>query len=170
MGNGCGDGERRARRQATAADRHDHRIERAVALVHQFERGGALAGDDARIGVGMHEHRAGVLLQLRARGLARGDRRRAVVQGGAVGLNRGELGFHRALGHDHVAGDAARARRQRERRAVVAGGVRDHAARGLVVGHRPHCVARAAELERARALQVLGLEGDGRADERVDRA
>ena len=106
----------------------------------------------------MHEHRAGVALHVGARGLARGDGRRAVVQGGAVGFDRGELGRHRAFGHDDVAGDAARARRQRQRRAVVAGGMRDHAARGLVVGQRPHRVARAAELEGARALQVLGLE------------
>ena len=41
---------------------------------------------------------------------------------------------------------------------------------GLVRGQRPHRIAGAAELERADALQVLGLEGDATAGERVQRA
>jgi len=92
------------------------------------------------------------------------------VQLGAVALDRRELGFHRARGHDHVGGNAAGVCGQGERRPVVAGRVRDHAARGSVRIQRPHRVAGAAELERPGALQVFALEEELGARQRVERA
>ena len=48
---------------------------------------------------------------------ARGHRRRAAVYRGAIGRDRGEFGFDRAVGHNHMRRDPPRARRQCERRA-----------------------------------------------------
>ena len=71
--------------------------------------------------------------------------------------------------HDSlVRGDAAGARGQRERGAVVAGRVRDHAARGFAFAQRPDGIAGAAELEGAAALQVLALEVQLRAGQFVE--
>src|SRR5690606_22351494 len=153
---------------ATAHRRHQH-VEPA-ARAQQLQRGGALAGDHRRIGVGMDEGRAGLVLHPRRGFLARGDARRAAVQDRAVALDGRQFRRDRAFGHDHVAGDAAGPRRQRQRRAVVARGVRDHAARGLRVGQRPHRVARAAELEGTGALQRFGLEMQFAAGQRVQGA
>ena len=77
--------------------------------------------------------------------------------------------FGRVVRHHDVRRDAAPSRRVRERRAVVAGGVRDHAARGDVVGQREHGVAGAARLERAHLLQVLALDEEARAGRVVER-
>src|SRR5690606_10624561 len=71
---------------------------------------------------------------------------------------------------DHVAGNAALARGQRQGGAVVAGGVGDHAAGGGFGIQRRHRVAGAAELERAAALQVFGLQEQGAAGQCVERA
>jgi hypothetical protein len=114
----------------------------------QFERGGALPGDDPGIGVGMHDGRAGVGLHACAGGLARVDGRCAAMQDCARAFDRRELGLHRALRHHDVTGDAAHARGQRQRRAVVAGRMRGDAARRDLVRQRPYCIAGAAELER----------------------
>src|SRR5688572_3409380 len=177
-------GDRAAAGEAAAADRHDQRIEHAfaghgvarhgvaghAAGIEQFECGGALPGDDVAVGIGMHQHRAGRALHVGAQGFARGDGGGAVVQGRAVGLDRDQLRAHRAFGHDHVAGNAAIARRQRQRRAMVARGVGDHATCRRRIGQRPYRIAGAAELEGADALQVLGLEVQFRADQCIDAA
>ena len=115
----------------------------------------------------MDERRTGVALHLRRLRLARRYGRRATMQGGAVTADRGELGFDRALGHDDVAGDATGARGQRQRAAMVAGGMGDHATRGAGVVQRPDGVARAAELERTGALQRFALEVQFAAGQRV---
>src|SRR5690606_35502573 len=161
-----GQRQRRARGQATAAHRHHQGIQRP-ARGQQFERRRALAGDHRRIGIGMDQARAGGGDHLRAGRLARGDARRAAVQHGAVPGDRGQLGAHRVGRCHHVAGDAAGGCGQRQRRAVVARGVRGHAVRGRRVGQLPDGIAGAAELERAAALQVLGLERQLAAGDRV---
>ncbi len=84
--------------------------------------------------------------------------------------NVGQLGRDRAFRHHHVARNAAGARRQRQRGAVVAGRMGNHAGTGAIGIQRPHRVAGAAEFECAAALQVLGLEGQLRAGQRIERA
>ena len=61
-------------------------------------------------------------------------------------------------------------RRERDCLRVVAGRVRDDAARERVVRERRDLVVRAAELERAAALEALRLQVDARADALVERA
>src|SRR6185312_15005108 len=87
-------------------------------------------------------------------------RRRADMHACTVSADRRDLGRDRAFGHDDMCGDAACARRQCERRTVIAGGMRRHAARGDVIGQGPHRIAGAAELECADALEVFTLERD----------
>jgi hypothetical protein len=101
----------------------------------------------ARIGIGMHQRRAGFALHFGARLLARCLGRRATMQDPADAFDVGELGRDGALGHHDVRGDFARSRRQRQRRTVVAGRVRHDAAPGFVIFERPHGVAGTAELE-----------------------
>jgi hypothetical protein len=63
-----------------------------------------------------------------------------------------------------------RVRAASEGGAVVAGGMGDHAGTGAISIQRPHRVAGTAELECATALQVLGLERQLRAGQRIERA
>ena len=161
--------DRAAAHEPAAADRRDEQVER-TGLAQQFERCGALPCDHARIRIRMHELGAGFGAYRFCRGFARGQRRSAAMQGRATGFDRRELGTHRAFGHDHVRGNAARACGQRERGAMVARRMRDDAARGGGGVERPHRIAGAAELERARALQVLALEVEFRARKRIERA
>ena len=53
---------------------------------------------------------------------------------------------------------------------MIAGGVRDHAGTGAIGLQRPHRVAGTTELECAAALQVLGLERELRAGQRIKHA
>ncbi len=89
------------------------------------------------------------------------------MQHRTLALDRGDLGRNRALRYHHVASDAAGARGQRQRSAMVTRGMGDHAARGLLRVQRPHRVARAPELERAHPLQMLGLERQLRAGQLI---
>ena len=82
----------------------------------------------------------------------------------------GQLGRHCTFGHHHVAGNATGARGQGQGGAVVAGGMGDHAGAGAIGIQRPHRIAGAAELECATALQMLGLERQLRAGQRIQRA
>jgi hypothetical protein len=117
-----------------------------------------LPGHHPRIGIRMHQHGAGLALHLFGHRLARGLGRRTAVQHRAGVRDQVELGLHCALGHHHVGGDAARGRGQRQRTAVVAGRMGDHAAARVGIVQRPHRVAGATELERTTALRVLALE------------
>src|SRR5262249_10356400 len=69
-----------------------------------------------------------------------------------------------------MGGDAAYRRGTGERGRVVAGRVRGDPASSLLLGERLNGVRRAAILERADALQMLGLHEDLGADPRVERA
>ena len=106
----------------------------------------------------MDQFGAGARLDARGFGFARGDAGRAAVQRRAIGFDRGQLAGHGAFGHHDVAGNPTGARGQGQRGAVVARGVGHHAACGMGLVEGKHRVAGAAELERARALQVFGLE------------
>ncbi|MCY1312820.1 hypothetical protein D9M70_632810 [compost metagenome] len=69
-----------------------------------------------------------------------------------------------------MAGDATGPRGQRQRGAMVARGVGDHASTRFSPGQRPDRVAGATELERTHALQVFGLEVESRIGHRIQRA
>ena len=116
----------------------------------------------------MHQCRAQFVLQARAGGFACGQGRRTAMNMRAGGFDQRQLGAHRALGHHHVRGDAAIARGPGQRGAVVAGRVRQHAARGGGGVQRPDRIAGAAELEGAAALQMFGLEVQLRAGLRIE--
>ena len=66
--------------------------------------------------------------------------------------------LHRALRHDDRRRDAEELRGQGDALGVVAGGEGDHAAAALGFGDLQQGVHRAADLERAGALEVLALE------------
>ena len=119
----------------------------------QAERG--LAEDDVGVIERVHESGAG-LLRAGAGGRDAGVHRVALeVHDAAEGLHRRDLGHRRLAGHEHLAGDALGPRRVGQRLAVVAGAARHHA-RG--VPEAGDLVDGAAQLERAGALEVLGLE------------
>lgn len=72
--------------------------------------------------------------------------------------------------HDDRAGDTAQPCCERQRLAVVAAGMGDHAAGRAIIGKAEHGVRRAAELEGARALHRFALEVQGAASEGIHRA
>ena len=77
---------------------------------------------------------------------------------GAVVARRVDLRHRRVLRHEDRRADPELARRPGDRLAVVARARRDHAGGALLVAERRELVDRAAHLERAGALQVLGLQ------------
>ena len=125
-------------------------------------------GDDRRIVERRHEHAA---LRIGERGgVALLERLAREHDLGAVVGRRDLLGERRVDRHVDARGDAERGRRERDALGVVAGARRDDAAGPLVVAQRGHAVGRTAQLEGARALQVLGLEQHVRARPARDRA
>ena len=126
--------------QTAATDRRDKRIQPGD-LLQQFERHRTLPGHDPGVGVGMHQYRAGGTLDVGAASFPRGLGRRAAMQDRARTLDRLDLGSDRAFGHHHMGGDTAGRGGQSQCVAVVAGGMRDHAVRGLRLRStpRPHC-------------------------------
>ena len=80
---------------------------------------------------------------------------RPVVPGGV------DLRHRRVLRHEDGGRDAGLARRPGDRLAVIARAGRDDAGGALLVGQRRDRVDGAADLERARALEVLGLQLHG---------
>ena len=71
--------------------------------------------------------------------------------------------------HDDDRRHAEQLRRERHALRMVAARERDHAGGAFACGHRRQPVVRAAELERAGTLQILGLEPQPRAADRVER-
>ena len=162
------DCDRGAREQSAAAYGRDHDVEFGQFL-DQLERRGALARDHPHIVEGVHERRAGFALNVRAGRIARRNRRCAEAYAGAAAADVVLLDLCGVLGHHDVCRNAAPLRRVRQRRAVVARRMRHDAAPRLGIGERKNCAGRAARLEGAGALQVLGLEEQPRPDFRVER-
>ena len=166
----AGDRGRAARQQAAAADGDEQDVERA-AVLEQLERRRPLAGHHALVVVGVHRDQPALLDQ-------RGEQRLAVLPVaveehdlGAVAAGRRELPGRCVVGHQDHRRDLVQPRGERQRLGVVAGGHGRDAARALGGRHRGHRVVRAAELERAHALEVLGLQQDARRARRlVERA
>ena len=132
-------------------------------LVDELEADRPLAGDDVVILERMDERRAGLLDV--------GDRSRDRVLEGrsgqlgarAVVARRLDLRHRRLGGHEDRRLDPGLARGPRDRLAVVARTRRDDARLALGFAQRADLVDGAADLERARALERLGLQVHGTA-------
>ena len=152
-----------SRDEAAAPDRHDDRLDAGQVLEH-LEPDGALAGDRARRVERMDEGppRLGEQQVEAAERLARVGG--LEVDGGAVAARGGDLRLARALPHHEERVELFLRRAPRDRLGVVTGRDRDDAARLLLVRERGEVVEHAARLERARALEQLGLEEHLRAE------
>ena len=145
--------------QPAAADRHDH-LRQIGDVLEQFEPERALAGDDRRVVERVHERQPALLARVRAR--RPGRRRRCCRRRGRSPRRRAPprpspsaRRWARTPRRDAAGGRARRRapargcrrwRRRRRWRSLLA-------ERGELRGH-------AADLERAGALQVLGLQHD----------
>ena len=97
------------------------------------------------------------------------DRAAADVDDRALAARGLDLGQRRVVGHEDLARHAAGAGGGGEALGVVAGRRGDHAGGAAAVAEGGELGRRAAQLERARALQVLGLERDHAAGALGDR-
>ncbi len=137
-------------------------------FAEQFARGGALSGDDLRVGERMDHRRTGFVRDARGHLVAIGKCRAAQIQRRAECLDAGDLRGVRTFRHHDVRRNGARFRGQRDGGTMISRRVRDDAALGDVIRQRPHGIARAAELERADVLEILALEYDAASGEVVD--
>ena len=135
---------------------------------HDLAADRALAGDHQRIVVGRHQRRRCGVRRCRARSPRdpRARDRRARPRRRAPRCARAWA--RRIRRHDDDRRHAEDARRRRHALRMIAGREGHHAAGALVHRDRRQLVVGAAELERAGALQGLGLEEHARAGERVE--
>ena len=170
--------DRDARREPTAADRDDDGPD-VRQLLDQLEADRPLARDHPLVLEGVHERRS-ARLRVCARVLLRVvEHLAAELDPGAVVLRRLDLRDRCVLRHEDRRVDPALARSPRHGLRVIARADGDDARRTLLVGKRRDAVDRAADLERARALEVLrlqphltpghALEGLGDVDRRLAR-
>jgi len=146
---------------ATAHRHHDRLV--AGKILVDFETGGAVSRDHGVRVEGMEECQP-VLLGPAPR-LAEGVGRRAVQHDlGAVPDGGRDLGARCPLRHHHHRAGAGSLRRPRHGLRVIPGRNRHHPPRALAVREACDRVERAAHLERARLLQILAFQPDGRAD------
>ena len=164
-------GERDAGRQAAARAGRGHGIERdaqRLGLLDDLQAGRALAGQDPGMVVGRHDRGAGLL------GDAHADLFAAVLDAvvqhdlGARGLGVGDLERGRVGRHDDGGLHAHQARGLGEALRVVARRPADDALLAVGLAHRGEEIVGAAQLERAGALQALGLDEEAPAQPRVD--
>ena len=150
--------ERDAGGEPAAADRDEHRVD-VVHLLGELEADRPLAGDDdADPRTGGRTSRRVSATYARAASRRVLDRRARQLDLGAVVARRLDLRHRRVLRHEDARVRADLARRPRDRLPVVAGARRDDAGRALLGRQRRDPVVRAADLERAGALEVLRLE------------
>ena len=145
-------------------------LQRRPDLLHRLERDRALAGDDVRVVVRLHEVQRRVGRYLRVHVLLGLLERLAVDDDARAGALDREAALQRhALRHDDCRRDAQRARGDGDRVALAAHGVRNNArARvALVVGEEVVC---AAQLEGEGGQQVLALQVHVRAQPRGEAA
>ena len=137
-------------------------------ILDDLAAGRALSGDDQRIVIGRHQRGVAFVRDLLRDGLA--VFARAVVEHDLGAQRRGALalGARRIRRHDDDRRHAEKPRRRRDALRVIARGKRHHAARALRRRDGGELVVGAAELERARALQGLGLEEHARAGQRIE--
>ena len=162
------DGASREQPRAAAAD--EERVERAD-ILEQLLRRGALAGDHGGVVEGRDQRRSALGRDALRRALAALARRAIVedhfrpVRARGGDLHRGRIRRH----HDH-GGNPEEPPRERDRLRMVARREGDDAVLALVRSQRMQGVVGAAELEGARALEVLALEEDARSRALVDGA
>jgi hypothetical protein len=145
--------------QPAAAEAHDDRPD-VGALLEDLEAAGALTRDDVVVVEGVDEDRAR-LLRPGARvheALVEGGA--DLLDGGAVGLGRLDLGHGCPDGHVDLDVDPEHLAGERHALRVVARTGSDDATGLLVVGELGHAGVGAADLERPGALEVLALEED----------
>ena len=149
-----------ARDQAAAADRDDH-LREIGDLLEQLERR-ASPGRRSRAGrrTGARTRRRSRAARSRAAATQSSTLVAAERDDAAVGLDRRDLRDRRLGRHEDLAGDAARAAPRR--RAPARGCRRCRRRRRVAPSMRGDAVERAAQLERAGALEVLGLQQDAR--------
>ena len=164
----CPAGKGGAGQQSAAAHRRDHGVERGR-LLHQLQRGRGLPGDDLRMVEGMDQGCPGGCHDVGHRGIAGAHVGCAADDARALRGDVVQFHLRRALGHHHDRLDAAQPAGHRDRCAMVAGTLGRHAARGDGIGQGEHRVAGATELECARALEVLALEMQRSARQRIQR-
>src|SRR5438067_3550416 len=147
---------------AASGGNDDHARVRGVFF--EFERNRPVPGDHVRIVESMYERATGLGDEL-AEALERGQRvARLEVNRAAISPRRLDLLLAHALPHDDQRVHALERGAVRERLRVVPGRDPDHAARLLLGREQGELVQDTARLERAGALEELGLEVDGQAD------
>ena len=131
------------------------------ALLEDLQPDRALPGDDVGVVEGVDEHRAGLGREgLRARAAPRRPTSRANRTSAPYALVAATLGSGAPSGMKTVDVQPEQRRGQRHALRVVAGAGRDDAAARSSVGEPGDPDVRAADLERAGALEVLALEPD----------
>ena len=150
-------GDRDSRGEPAAADRDQHRLD-VGHLLGELEPDRPLSRDHVLVLEGVDEGGARLLDALERLG----ERVVEALAGqdglAAVGQGRVDLRHRRVGRHVDRRVDAELARRPGDRLAVVAGARRDHPGGPLLGREGRKLVERAANLERARALEVLRLE------------
>ncbi len=153
------DRDRDSADQTAAPDGHDHARQMGN-LVQQFEPEPALAGHDARVVERVHERQPALVGAFVGGGERVVDGRPDESHLRAERGGRLDLGDRRRLGHEHLAVDATGPGRVGNRLRVVPGAAGDDAVGALEIIERRDLGERAAELEGASPLQVLGLQRD----------
>jgi hypothetical protein len=149
--------ERDARGEPAAPDRDEDRLGLGC-LLRELEPDRALARDHARVLERVHERRVRSLdVRLRRRD-GRLEALSHELDHPSVGRGRLDLRHRRVLGHEDRGPAAGLACGPRDRLPVVPSARRDDPGLALPRAERRDRVVRAADLEGARALEVLGLE------------
>jgi len=151
--------ERDSRREPAPADRHDDCLDVLGELLGELEPERALAGDHHFVLEGVDERRSG-LDPLLSRGVRLVEALADEDNLGPVAARGVHLRHGRVLRHEHDCSHACLPRRERDRLPVVPCACRHDSRRALRVGERGNLVDRAADLERAGPLEILGLEED----------
>ncbi len=150
-------GDRNARDEAAAADRHDDGLD-VGEILQDLEPDRSLPRDRQRIVERVHERPSG-LLEQDVQPLERLARiGRLEIDRGTVATRRRDLRLAGAAPHDDQRVEAFLRCSPRNRLRVVTGRDRDDALGLLVVRQRRELRQHPARLERAGALQELGLE------------
>ena len=144
------------RHQSPAADPDDDGVEIGH-VIHQLETEGALAGDDVGVTKGADQHRARTFSELGGEARWCLDGRSLEDDVSPVTAGRQELRDRHTEGHEDRRGDAELVSRQRDALCVIARRSGDDSTRTLRLREAGEPVGRAANLERAGPLQVLGF-------------